>query len=244
LSQAGNGTITVTGLAYNTAYTFTVTATNAIGTSAESGASNSVTTNPIPANSTVANGSGGTYTFLDHNLGADTSLDAHIPVSGLNGDYYQWGKNAPDADVDNLIGSTWGDQGGTRDNGNWTASSKGTQDPCPTGSRVPSQIEWANVNANNIAFRTGSPWSAGDAEFSNALHYGPDASTKLLTLPAAGNRNTTNGALANRDIFGYYWSSTEQGGGNGYNLHFNNSAIGPANSHDRLHGFSVRCIVE
>lgn len=43
LSQAGSGTITVTGLVTNTAYTFTVTATNAIGTSAASAASNSVT---------------------------------------------------------------------------------------------------------------------------------------------------------------------------------------------------------
>ena len=44
LSQAGSGTITVTGLTVDTAYTFTVTATNAIGTGSASSASNSVTT--------------------------------------------------------------------------------------------------------------------------------------------------------------------------------------------------------
>lgn len=44
LAQAGSGTITVSGLLGNTAYTFTVTATNAIGTSAASTASNSITT--------------------------------------------------------------------------------------------------------------------------------------------------------------------------------------------------------
>ena len=44
LSQAGSGTITVSGLTGNTSYTFTVTATNAIGTSAASAASNSITT--------------------------------------------------------------------------------------------------------------------------------------------------------------------------------------------------------
>jgi hypothetical protein len=43
LSQAGSGTISVTGLTTGVAYTFTVTATNSVGTSAASAASNSVT---------------------------------------------------------------------------------------------------------------------------------------------------------------------------------------------------------
>ena len=43
LSQAGSGTITVSGLSEGTAYTFTVTATNNIGTSNASGPSNSIT---------------------------------------------------------------------------------------------------------------------------------------------------------------------------------------------------------
>jgi len=43
LSQAGSGTITVSGLTTGTAYTFTVTATNGAGTGIPSGASNSIT---------------------------------------------------------------------------------------------------------------------------------------------------------------------------------------------------------
>ena len=58
LSQAGSGTITVSGLANNTAYTFTVTATNAIGTSAASAASNSITTLNWPAAIGAAFGGG------------------------------------------------------------------------------------------------------------------------------------------------------------------------------------------
>jgi hypothetical protein len=44
LVQSGSGTINVTGLTGGTSYTFTVRATNAVGTSAASAASNSITT--------------------------------------------------------------------------------------------------------------------------------------------------------------------------------------------------------
>jgi hypothetical protein len=48
ISQAGSGTIAMTGLTAGTAYTFTVTATNSAGTSAASSASNSATTVGAP----------------------------------------------------------------------------------------------------------------------------------------------------------------------------------------------------
>jgi hypothetical protein len=48
LNQSGSGTITVSGLSPGASYTFTVTATNAVGTSAASAASNSITTS-LPA---------------------------------------------------------------------------------------------------------------------------------------------------------------------------------------------------
>jgi len=198
---------------------------------------------PPPTSQVSSDGASGVYTFLSHNLGADTSLDPHTPVKGLNGDYYQWGKNAPDADVDNLIGSTWGDQGGTTDNGNWTPGAKGPQDPCPTGYRVPSQTEWAAVHANNTVSRTGLPWSAGATEFGNALHYGTEEDPKLLTLPAAGIRNNTDGALLIRGISGYYWSSAESGS-LAYDLYFNSSNVYPADNNNRTYAFSVRCIAE
>jgi len=60
-------------------------------------------------------------------------------------------------------------------------------------------------------------------------------------VPAAGNRNNTNGALNNRGNNGNYWSSTENGS-NAYNLNFDSSVVNPANNTNRTNGFSVRCI--
>jgi hypothetical protein len=68
LTQAGSGTINVTGLSSSTSYTFTVTATNAIGTSDPSAASNSITTNtPGRGNPTTT--------------GIDFSMLANMPIS-------------------------------------------------------------------------------------------------------------------------------------------------------------------
>jgi hypothetical protein len=69
ISQAGSGSITVTGLTNGTAYTFTITATNAIGTSAASAASDAVT--PQIAGAVGDSYGGGIvfYLFVDGDAG-------------------------------------------------------------------------------------------------------------------------------------------------------------------------------
>ena len=213
----------------------------------------------------VANGSGGTYTFMSHNLGADTSLDPDIPVFGLQGAYIQWGKRGPtdfvgaandgssgfaaaptDSAANDAAISDWSQTAETN-NDAWNVDEnnpiKTANDPCPTGYRVPTRIEWQAVNTNNANSLTGAAWSAGPTEFGNALHYGPDANGKLLTLPAAGSRSRTNGALNERGNTGDYWSSTERGD-NAYSLYFGSSNVTPANNNNRTNGLSVRCIAE
>jgi hypothetical protein len=63
LSTAGSGTITVGGLTFGSAYTFTVYATNAVGNGSSSSASNSVTIpNPTISTNTQTFNSAGTWT--------------------------------------------------------------------------------------------------------------------------------------------------------------------------------------
>ena len=213
----------------------------------------------------VANGSGGTYTFMSHNLGADTSLDPDIPVVGLQGAYIQWGKRGPtdfvgaandgssgfaaaptDSAANDAAISGWSSTSATDDSWNVdenTPVKVTDNDPCPDGFRVPTRNEWQAVDDNNADNLTGATWSAGPTEFGNALQYGPDANGKLLTLPAAGYHTYTNGALGNRGSNGSYWSSTENGS-LAYNLYFSSSSVNPASSSYRTSGYSVRCIAE
>jgi len=67
LTQAGSGTISVTRLVPSTSYTFTVTATNNVGTGSPSAASNSITTSAAPAgakNAIFGFGQTGPYTYV------------------------------------------------------------------------------------------------------------------------------------------------------------------------------------
>jgi uncharacterized protein (TIGR02145 family) len=193
-----------------------------------------------PLTSTVLIASGVSKVFLAHNLGADNSLDAHTPVQGIHGNYYQWGRSTVVADATLAAAiSPWNTDSAA--NGAWADGSKTATDPCPAGFRVPTNAQWAGVIANNTRSSTGS-WAAGDANFGSAIHWGPNESTKNLTLPAAGYRSSSNGALNLRGRYGYYWSSTENGA-TASSLTFGSSNANTS-SNSRTAGFSVRCVSE
>jgi uncharacterized protein (TIGR02145 family) len=144
-----------------------------------------------------------------HNLGADTSLDPHVPVRGINGNYYQWGRKPAVGITNNTqdyMVEPWNTTAAADDA--WSDASKTVNDPCPAGFRVPTQEQWDGVIDNNTRSVTGT-FADSSTNFGSAVHLGPDVSTKFLTLPVAGFRKETDGSLINRGVRTSYWSSTE-----------------------------------
>ena len=84
LTQAGSGTITVTGLISGNAYTFTVKATNATGTSIASGVSNSVTPYTVPGQPGTPTATAGvgqaSVKFFKANLGNDQAITSYTVI--------------------------------------------------------------------------------------------------------------------------------------------------------------------
>ena len=90
VSQAGSGTINVTGLTTATSYTFIVRATNSIGNSANSAASNSITTWAVPGaptigTATVTSGTTATVSFTAPANNGGQTITSYTAVSSPGG---------------------------------------------------------------------------------------------------------------------------------------------------------------
>ena len=183
-------------------------------------------------------------TWMDCNLGA-SQVATYSNDAAAYGDLYQWGRAADghesrtsDSTSTNATtavpnaGNSWDGlfitEGNSpydwltpQDNTLWQGVS-GTNNPCPSGFRLPTGAEW-DAERNS--------WSSNDA----AGAYGSP-----LKLVVGGYRNHANGLL---DLFGsagLYWSSSISGI-YARNLYFYSSDAGMG-SYERAFGFSVRCI--
>jgi uncharacterized protein (TIGR02145 family) len=236
IAQAGSGTITVTGLTNGTVYTFTVTATNAIGTGAASAASNSVTpTGSVP---NVTNPTTGEI-WMDRNLGA-TQVATSSTDAAAYGDLYQWGRGTDGHQIrtsattitlsstdapghgDFIVAPSYPYDWRSPQNDNLWQGVSGTNNPCPTGYRIPTEAEWdaerASWSTNNSAGAFASP----------------------LKLPVAGMRDNS-GSLLHVDSQGFYWSNSliYDSHSVGLNFWFITTYL---TASERAIGNSVRCI--
>jgi uncharacterized protein (TIGR02145 family) len=172
--------------------------------------------------------------WMDRNLGASRVATSSTDVEAY-GDLYQWGRGADghqsrtSATITTLSSA---DQPGngrfilapdkpidwrSPQNNNLWQGVNGTNNPCPSGYRLPTEAEWT-TERDSWTPKT----SAG-------------AFASPLKLPMAGNRTGYDGLIIKVGTIGYYWSSTD------YGLSFEGSYTSMS-PYSRANGFSVRCI--
>jgi uncharacterized protein (TIGR02145 family) len=239
-TAAGNYTVTVTVAANGdftsassvaTAFTIAAAATSAYPAGSVFGASGAT----IIVDVTTATG----RTWMDRNLGA-TQVATSSTDANAYGDLYQWGRLADGHQIRTSLIYTTLSGTDTPVNGNYIRTPNspynwrsprndnlwqgvnGINNPCPSGYRVPTEVEL----------------EAERGEFSSNNAAGAFAS--LLKLPVAGYCHYSSGSLDYVGSFGFYWSSTVSGT-NARDLGFvsGNASMG---SGPRAYGFSVRCL--
>lgn len=177
--------------------------------------------------------------WMDRNLGASRVATSSMD-SAAYGDLYQWGRLAdghekrtssvtPDLSTTDVPGhagfivtSTYPYDWKTPQNNNLWQGVSGTNNPCPSGFRLPTDTELdaerASWSSNNSAGAFASP----------------------LKLVVAALRSHSDGTLYSAGSSGVYWSSTVNGIYSRY-LYFDS---GNTYMHDtaRAQGISVRCL--
>jgi uncharacterized protein (TIGR02145 family) len=176
--------------------------------------------------------------WMDRNLGASRVATSSTDALAY-GDFYQWGRLADGhqlrtslttptpADSDNPGHANFittisepHDWRASQNDNLWQGTS-GTNNPCPTGFRLPTKTEWDNERLT---------WATNNAA---------GAFANPLKLPAGGNRST-GGSLFNIGTYGYCWSSTVNVALTDFLLFTDSNAFMFTNH--RSTGLAVRCI--
>ncbi|WP_147474504.1 FISUMP domain-containing protein [Chryseobacterium nematophagum] len=193
-------------------------------------------------------GNGTTRVWMAHNLGADTSLDPNpttMVSSGLHGNYYQWGKKDPVANVSTPLSPIVGWDTVGAPIGSWGAV-KTANDPCPTGFRIPANIEWNSLINNTTRITIGTFSNNGNGDPSNFTAAAVlTCGNSKLTFPANGYRRNGDGSLNARASMGSYWSCTETTVSYLVQSMYFSSTGGLSVSADyKPSGLAIRCISE
>ncbi|AIP99467.1 hypothetical protein Q785_06970 [Ornithobacterium rhinotracheale ORT-UMN 88] len=185
-------------------------------------------------------------TWLNNNLGADY---ANVNSPHFNptqqatskkdykayGSMFQWGREANGHELVDWTSSTSGRV--VHSNLSWSrdmSSSLTTyHDPCPNGYHTPTEQELRNLH-NTIVGK-----SLSGTNYSNSDKMWKE---RKLNLPAAGYRYGTNGSqFRYTGSDGYYWSSTQGGSYDAWELNFYSSYSHMGNV-NRSYGQPVRCL--
>lgn len=155
--------------------------------------------------------------FMCHNLGADTSADPFVPSSAIHGAKYQWGAGAEEYGR-YISQSTDQSNPGFRPDGyittsdkaddSWLDTKKTSNDPCPSGFRVPTILDWEGVSSHNPNKERVGTWENDVNNYGAAIYYGTAKSPRTLMIPIAGYRGGLEGLLMYRGARAKYWTSS------------------------------------
>jgi hypothetical protein len=178
-------------------------------------------------------------TWMDRNLGASQAATSSTDASSY-GDLYQWGRRSDGHQCRTSATTATLSSTDTPANGNfilvpanpfdWRSPQNanlwqgvnGVNNPCPSGYRIPTEIE---LNAERLS------WSANTSV---------GAFASPLKLPLSGFRNYSNGSLINVGTYGVCWIS-EISGIYSRSFAFLSNNAGITTDH-RSNGAAVRCI--
>ena len=245
LSQAGSGTITVTGLSPVTSYTFTVTATNAVGTSAASAASNSITT-ALPAIGAAFGGG-----FFAGQIGV-SSVATHNLVVGPSSTAEFLGKwknaNTATSGADSVID-------GPQNTADMVADGNATVYPCAhfcNNLSTGGQTDWYMPAKNEleICYYNLKPGTTANYTASgiNPNAVPARASNYPGGAPATNPAQTsaTDFQTGNTEPFNVafnYWASTEVNASSAYRLTFSTGNMqSGASTYGKTNDYKVRAI--
>jgi uncharacterized protein (TIGR02145 family) len=187
--------------------------------------------------------------WLDRNLGAAQVATSSTDAASY-GDLYQWGRAADGHESRTSVTTSTLSSTDTPGNSSFILASgsspndwhsgqnaslwqgvNGTNNPCPTGFRLPmeTEIEAERNNGGSGFWGTGSPQSNAAGAFAS-----------VLKLTMSGRRMFDDGLVTDLGTRGDYWSSTVNGI---YSRFFFLGTSGSATySNWRTFGYAVRCI--